>query len=83
MPNLGIPSKYRIDLTDFNSYQILLEKYEQKMLPKLEDEIGEVCKLMEEAPTVLMCVEKNVRCCHRSRLSHAVSLKTGLEAKHI
>jgi len=83
MPALGIPSKYRVDLSDFDSYQRLMKKYEQEMIPKLGDEIDEVGKLMMETPAVLMCVEKDVRCCHRSRLADAVSLKTGLEVKHI
>ena len=83
MPHLGIPSKYRVDLSDFDSYQRLLKKYEQEMIPKLGDEIDEVGKLMEETPAVLVCVEKDVRCCHRSRLADAVSRKTGLEVKHI
>ncbi len=83
MPDLGIPSKYRVDLSDFDSYQRLLKKYEQEMIPKLGDEIDEVGKLMEETPAVLVCVEKDVRCCHRSRLADAVSRKTGLEVKHI
>jgi uncharacterized protein (DUF488 family) len=83
MPDLGIPSKYRVDLSDFDSYQRLLKKYEQEMIPKLGDEIDEVGKLMVETPAVLVCVEKDVRCCHRSRLADAISRKTGLEVKHI
>ena len=83
IPSLGIPSKYRVDLSDFDSYQRLLKRYEQEMIPKLGDEIDEVGKLMEETPAVLVCVEKDVRCCHRSRLANAVSRKTGLEVKHI
>jgi uncharacterized protein (DUF488 family) len=83
MPDLGIPSKYRVDLSDFDSYQRLLKKYEQEMIPKLGDEIDKVGKLMVETPAVLVCVEKDVRCCHRSRLADAISRKTGLEVKHI
>jgi len=83
MPALGIPSKYRGDLSDFDSYQRLMKKYEQEMIPRLGDEIDEVGKLMMETPAVLVCVEKDVRCCHRSRLADAVSRKTGLEVKHI
>ncbi|MFO8056310.1 MAG: DUF488 family protein [bacterium] len=83
MPDLGISSKYRGDLSDFGSYQRLLRKYEQEMLPELEEEIDEVGKLMKHSAAVLMCVEKNVRCCHRSRLAEAVSRKTGAEVVHI
>lgn len=83
MPELGIPSKYRVDLSDYDSYQRLMKKYEQEMIPKLGDEIDEVGKLIKETSAVLVCVEKDVRCCHRSRLADAVSRKTGLEVKHI
>jgi uncharacterized protein (DUF488 family) len=83
MPDLGIPSKYRVDLTDFDSYQRLLKKYEKEKLPKLVVEIDEVGKLMKETPTVMVCVEKDFRRCHRSRLADAVSRKTGLQVKHI
>jgi uncharacterized protein (DUF488 family) len=83
MASLGIPSEYRADLSDFESYQRLLKKYEEEMIPVLEDEIDEVGRLMEETPAVLVCVEKDVRCCHRSRLAVAVSRKTGLGIRHI
>jgi uncharacterized protein (DUF488 family) len=83
MPNLGIPSKYRGNLTGFDSYQRLLKKYEQEMLPQLAHEIDDVGKLMRETPTVLVCVEKDFLRCHRSRLADAVSRQTGLDVKHI
>lgn len=83
MPNLGIPSKYRGDLTDFDSYQRLLKKYEQEKLPKLGHEIDEVGKLMEKKPTVMVCVEKDFRCCHRSRLADVIARKTDLQVQHI
>lgn len=83
MPKLGIPSEYRTDLTDFESYQRLLMKYERLMLPKFEKEICDLSKLIKKTPAVLVCVEKDVRCCHRSRLADVVSRRNGLEVKHI
>jgi uncharacterized protein (DUF488 family) len=83
VPELGIPSRYRIDLSNFDSYQHLMKKYEQEMIPKLEDKISEVGILMEETPAVLVCVEKDVRCCHRSRLADTIAQQTGLEVNHI
>lgn len=83
IPNVGVPSKYRGDLTDYDSYQRLLNKYEREILPKLEDEIHEVGYLMQQTAAVLVCVEKDVRCCHRSRLAEAVSLRTALEVAHL
>ena len=83
MPALGIASSYRTDLTDFASYQRLLQRYEHEMLPHLQREVAQVGKLMKSEPSVLMCVEKDVMCCHRSRLAEAVSRETGMEIVHI
>lgn len=82
-PGLGIPREYRAGLTDFESYQKLLNKYEHEMLPHLAEEIAEVAGLMKRTPAVLVCVEKDASRCHRNRLAKAVSKSTGLEVKHI
>ena len=83
MPGLGIPRRYRVDLTDRDSYQSLMERYEREMLPKLGKDVRKVGRLMQDAPAVLVCVEKDVRCCHRGRLAEAVSRETGLEVNHL
>lgn len=83
IPVLGIPSKHRTDLKSYDSYQRLLSRYEREMLPRLKNEVGEVACLMQEKPAVLICVEKDVRCCHRGRLAEAVSRRTGLEIVHL
>ncbi|HUX06907.1 MAG TPA: DUF488 family protein [Acidobacteriota bacterium] len=82
-PSLGVPSKHRKSLADFDSYQRLLEKYKKEMLPQLGTEVENVGQLMQKTPSVLVCVEKDIRCCHRSRLADAVSQETGLEVKHL
>jgi len=83
MPKLGIPRKYRVNLSNFDSYQRLMKKYEQEMIPNLGNIIDEVAMLMKETPAVLVCVEKDVRCCHRSRLAETIARETGLEVNHI
>jgi uncharacterized protein (DUF488 family) len=83
VPNLGIPSAERAGLNGFASYQRLLNRYEQTMLPERLAEVKEVGSLMRRQPAVLVCVEKDVRCCHRSRLAKAVAKVTGLEVVHL
>ena len=83
VPSLGIPSNARANLNGYASYQRLLRRYESKMLPRLNGEIGEVARLMLERPAVLVCVEKDVRCCHRSRLAEAVSRENHLKVIHL
>ena len=83
VPSLGIPSAARTGLNGFASYQRLLNRYEQTMLPKCSTEVEDVGRLMRRKPSVLVCVEKDVRCCHRSRLAEAVAQTTGLEVVHL
>jgi len=83
MARLGIPSKDRAGLTTFASYQHLLLRYQRALLPHLSVEVKEVGRLMMRQPCVLVCVEKDVRCCHRSRLADAVARATGLEVVHL
>lgn len=83
MPNLGIPSVARAGLSDFDSYQRLLNQYEQTMLPEHPADIEELGRILCRRSSVLVCVEKDVRCCHRSRLANAVAAATGLEVVHL
>ena len=83
MPTLGIPGTARAGLNGFTAYQRLLKRYEEAMLPEHSAEVQEVGRLMHRQPSVLVCVEKDVRCCHRSRLAEAVARETGLEVVHL
>lgn len=82
-PLLGIPSSERTMLSDFESYQTLLDRYETQMLPKQTAALCELCGDIVNEPTALLCVEHDVRCCHRSRLADAVAAETGLPVKHL
>jgi uncharacterized protein (DUF488 family) len=82
-PALGIPSAERTGLAGFASYQRLLERYERATLPERSAEVEAVGRLMRQKASVLLCVEKDVRCCHRSRLANAVAKATGMEVVHI
>ena len=83
MPNLGIPGSARTGLESHASYQRLLNRYERSMLPQHCAEVEELGCLMRQRPSVLVCVEKDVQCCHRSRLANAVANTTGLEVVHL
>jgi len=83
MPNLGIPSRYRSNLSDFDSYQLLLRRYAFEMLPHCEGEMGIAGEFMLKTAAVLMCFEKDVLCCHRGPLAQEIAKKTGLEVVHL
>lgn len=81
-PQLGISSAERAGLGTFESYQRLLDKYDQD-LPNRRESIVEVATLLQSRPSALLCVEKNVACCHRGRLAVAVSKASDLEVMHL
>ena len=83
VPSLGIPSNARTGLSNFASYQRLLSRYERLILAERCEEVKEVGQFMCRRPSVLMCVEKDVHCCHRGRLADAVADTTGLEVVHL
>jgi uncharacterized protein (DUF488 family) len=82
-PELGIPSVHRADLNSFASYQRLLDRYERTMLPRQTAGIAALAGVVQSEATALLCVESDVRCCHRSRLADAVARVSGLSIKHL
>lgn len=83
LPELGIPSRERGELSDFDSYQLLLDRYEEEMLPKQVDHMAKAILLLKQEPSALLCVEKDVRCCHRGRLAEELALRSGLSVVHL
>lgn len=82
LPTLGIPSNERATLGSRASYQRLLDRYERR-LPKHASEIDMLGEQMQATPSVLVCMESDVECCHRSRLAQAVSKVSGLPVRHL
>lgn len=82
-PRLGIASSERTDLTDFDSYQRLLDRYEQQTLPGRKDDIGRLLNELRSKPSALLCMEKDVNCCHRARLASVAAKESGLPVSHL
>ena len=61
LPELGIRSKMRQDLTDQGSYDALFDIYEHTVLEDETDSIRKVGRLVEEKPSVLVCMEAEPR----------------------
>lgn len=78
-PSLGIPSSQRATLSDEASRAQLFDQYELTVLVNSDEEIRDVGKMMSRMPSVLVCVERDVNTCHRSRLSHVIADETGME----
>ena len=80
---LGIPSDLRSSLGSYSSYQRLLSSYENYILASRIPEVREVAQRMRHEASVLVCFEKDVHCCHRSKLARAVAKVSGLDVIHI
>jgi len=81
-PEVGIPSHHRSDLDDYASYQRLFESYEREVLADQET-VGRIVEIMRARPSVLVCMERDARWCHRGRLAAAVSRESGMQAVHL
>jgi uncharacterized protein (DUF488 family) len=83
VPSLGIPSAWRENLGDRESYDRLFLRYELEILPAETASVLRVGRLINERPSALMCMEADHTCCHRSRLAVLVSQNTALPIKEL
>jgi hypothetical protein len=83
VPELGIHSANRQNLDTMYDRELLFDKYEATTLQSETNSIASVAKLMKERPSVLVCMEAEPKCCHRSHLAAAVSNLTKLPVKHL
>jgi uncharacterized protein (DUF488 family) len=82
-PSLGIPSAWRVSLSDSESYERLFGRYEKEILPRQRVDVEAVAKLVTEKPSALMCMEADHHCCHRSRLAAELSRQLSLPVKEL
>lgn len=83
IPELGIESGHRATLSDFQSYQRLLDQYETEMLPGRGPAIERAIELLQQQPSALLCMEKDVACCHRGRLAKVAANISNLPVIHL
>lgn len=79
-PSLGIPSRYRKELEDYESLFLL---YEMEILPNVGAEVARVTELCRQNPAALLCFEANPAECHRSRLAKYMSGLYDTKTEHI
>ena len=82
-PELGVQSDLRQDLTTQGDYDKLFKVYETTTLESEKDSIKKVSNLMLERPSVLICMEAEPSCCHRTRLAHKVADYNELKVTHL
>lgn len=85
VPALGIPSAERQGLAEGGSLERkrLFESYERTTLVQETDSIAQVAAMMQEMPSVLVCMEEKPCDCHRSHLAKPVAALTRLPIKHL
>jgi hypothetical protein len=83
LPELGIEGKHRESLSDFASYQRLLDRYARSFLNQKHVALNRLAAMLQKIPSVLVCMEKDVDCCHRGRLATAMAERTHLPIVHL
>ena len=83
-PELGIPSYERQDLTCQADYDALFARYEEKVLPKVDETVSVIERMVGDGVCVaLTCFEANPAQCHRTRILNSITRRTGVEAELI
>ncbi|MCA9185695.1 MAG: DUF488 family protein [Pirellulaceae bacterium] len=82
-PELGIVSEKRQDLGGPETRQELFQEYERRTLTEQKDAVAAVAQLAMEKPSVLVCMEAEPCCCHRSHLAKKVAAATNLPVVHL
>ncbi len=83
VPELGIRSEDRAGVEGTAAFARLFESYERTVLEDEGASIDRVAGLMQEMPSVLVCMERAACDCHRSRLATRVAERTGLTVTHL
>jgi uncharacterized protein (DUF488 family) len=83
LPELGIAGKQRESLSDFASYQRLLDRYARNFLGQKHAALSRLAESLRAIPSVLVCMERDVACCHRGRLANAMAERTQLPIVHL
>jgi uncharacterized protein (DUF488 family) len=82
-PQLGIRSMERQAVHGIDEFQRLFDKYEATTLRCQTEAIGDVASLMEDEPSVLLCMEQDPMYCHRQRLATTVARLTRFKVCHL
>ncbi len=80
---LGIQSEIRQLFPADGDRGVMFDEYEVTTLTREAAAVRDVAKLVSDRPSVLVCMEAEPSCCHRSRLANPISELTGLPIIHL
>jgi uncharacterized protein (DUF488 family) len=78
VPELGIQSSLRQNLDTMHDRTVLFDQYEETTLSANDVALRHVATLMQEKASVLVCMEAEAVCCHRSRVAATIAMRTSL-----
>jgi uncharacterized protein (DUF488 family) len=73
LPELGIRSELRRNLWSQADYDDLFDTYQKCTIGDQLSAVQRVARLAREKASVLVCMEADPRCCHRTRLAESVA----------
>lgn len=79
LPELGVPSDWRQDLTTSSAYAELFDKYTTDILREESEAVVQLAKGLASAPGVIICQEADSSHCHRSVLAKKIQSLNGLK----
>ncbi|MBE9109989.1 DUF488 domain-containing protein [Nodosilinea sp. LEGE 07298] len=82
LPGLGIPGSARADLSSTDSYIALFKEYRCGLSNRWDD-LQKAMSLLKSEPSVLVCMEANPECCHRTVLAQHLEGMMKLPIKHL
>lgn len=83
VPDLGIPSALRQNLDTMADRESLFDNYERTTLADNDIALAQVADLVRAKPSVLVCMEAEAVCCHRSRVAQHIADRTALEVVNL
>jgi len=78
IPDLGVPSDRRQNLSDPQTYNKLFDWYASELAKSKQAAVAQAIALVKSKPSALMCMEADPACCHRTSLAEHIAALTNL-----
>ena len=82
-PELGIPSVERKNLVHLEDRVQLFAAYARSLREKRGQAAAKLALTVQEAPTAIVCFERDPSACHRGQLAEWLCQRTGLPVRHL